>query len=169
MIAKRYLSTWFVIDLFASFPFAYIIDVIQECNPNIDIGDPTYMTFQYLRVLRLTKLLRIIKIFQMFKIFQQYTFDHDRLAIIRLIKIGCSMLLTAHYCSCFWFIIGDYAYVNHEPSWIDVIISQHGENADNLTKYSYSFYWAIVTLFTTGYGISFFLSLLSLGYNFVTN
>ena len=114
-----------------------------------------YTVFQTLRLLRLAKLLRIIKLIQSFKTFQLRSLNHDTLAIMKLVKIGMYMLLTAHYFACFFYLIGTYAHSQGQPSWIQVIIKQHGaplESVSNITKYSYAFYWATVTLFTTGYG-----------------
>merc|ERR1719229_2232962 len=85
----------------------------------------------------------------MIHIFQQYTFNQHKLLMMHICRIICMMLLTAHYMACFWFMIGEYAHSTGNSSWIDGITE---ESPDNVVKYSYSFYWAIVTLFTTGYG-----------------
>lgn len=58
------------------------------------------------------------------------------------------ILLIGHTIACFWHAV---AYYNVEilNTWLhhlDLV------NADNLTKYNYSFYWAIQTITTTGYG-----------------
>jgi len=45
-----------------------------------------------------------------------------------------------------------YTYKAGYSSWIDVIIENGDWDKGNFVRYSYSFYWAIVTLFTTGYG-----------------
>eukprot|EP01084_Bolivina_argentea_P085628 154778_1 len=72
--------------------------------------------------------------------------------ILTLLKTLCLMLIIAHYFACFWYTIGLWAHRKNMNSWIDIIIDNGDENASIFAKYSYAFYWAIVTLFTTGYG-----------------
>ena len=156
LIAKRYLSSWFIVDFLSSFPFVHIVYLFVSLHDHfhsIPTEDHSALVmFEYLRLLRMLKLLRLIQIVKMFKMIQQHTFDHQTLSIISIAKIICIMLLTTHYFACFWYGIGVWSHSEGMTSWIEVIQEEHGESAERFVKYSYAFYWAMVTLFTTGYG-----------------
>ena len=148
LIAKRYVRQWFIIDLLSSFPLTYIL-IASSSNDH-----RTAVALQYLRLLRVLKLLRIIKLFKVFHVIQQithslYHLNRGQRTLLKLVKIICSMLIIAHWFACIWYAIGNYGYKNGQASWIDIIVDNGDEDKGNFTKYSYAFYWAIVTLGTS--------------------
>ena len=154
LIAKRYLSTWFIIDFLASTPFTYVIFIISSN------GETAANSLKYLSILRILKLVRIIKVLKTFHHFRETSFHLPRMdgrrtrTALKLFRIICVMVVTAHYFACFWYGIGNWVQqtMPNEASWIDIIHDNGHGDSDDFTKYSYAFYWAIVTLFTTGYG-----------------
>eukprot|EP01083_Nonionella_stella_P174702 606425_1 len=149
LIAKRYITRWFLIDLVSSLPLLFII---ISSNSTSDSMHSAAITVQFIRLLRVIKFLRIIQYIFHEVTHSMYHLNREQKTLLQLMKIIGSMLLIAHFFSCIWYSIGNYAYKHNHPSWIDTIIEYHDFNEGNFTKYSYSFYWAIVTLFTTGYG-----------------
>ena len=77
------------------------------------------------------------------------------------------MLITAHYFACFWYLVGSWTESKGKESWRQLIpedssnftkyvLARHALHAltfDACCRYSYSWYWAIVTLFTTVCGL----------------
>lgn len=146
MIAKKYIRGWFVIDLLSSLPIAYVMMATSGS------GSEIREMAKYLRLLRALKSLRAAKLYQ---ILQRMSETYKKTAgttFWSLMKIVAFMLMTAHYFACCWYFVGMFAYKRNEPAWVDVIWADgHGDD-DNWVHYTYAFYWAIVTLFTTGYG-----------------
>ena len=65
----------------------------------------------------------------------------------RLLQFFMSFLLLMHLVACLWLIIGNYEY-GHLPTWVDEDLY----NSDNYDQYLISFYWAVTTITTVGYG-----------------
>lgn len=159
-IAKRYFKGWFWLDLATSFPLEFIVD--EEGNHST--GFTTYIkVLRIFRLLRILKILRVIRVMKMFDGLTNMLLTREVFFVLRLFKIMGAMVLTAHYFACIWWFVGMEAVKKDIPvytndngvtiysSWIQ---SQGIEMDDTLfVKYSASWYWAIVTLFTTGYGM----------------
>lgn len=150
LIAKRYLKSWFIVDLLSCLPLSYLIYIFT------DKASIWHSDLQYFRLLRILKLLRIFKIINTFQFFREHGIQKnvargERMFVASLKHI-CLMVFMAHYFACFWYGIGVWSAKHAKNSWIQIIEENDGPDAGNFIKYSYSFYWAIVTLFTTGYG-----------------
>ena len=65
----------------------------------------------------------------------------------RLIYFILSFLLLLHLVACLWLIIGVYQY-GVEDSWVDDDLYA----SDHYDQYVISFYWAVTTITTVGYG-----------------
>ena len=152
-IAKRYIKSWFFLDLISSLPLEFIIPIFLGQAPDDD--DRTLSEFfKILRVFRLLrglKMLRVLRIFKLFKGYGRYFFVRETAMLLKCIRCLAAMLITAHYFACFWYLVGWHSKEMGKMSWLEKIDAEH-ENPSNWTKYSYSWYWSIVTLFTTGYG-----------------
>merc|ERR1719233_2538335 len=61
-------------------------------------------------------------------------------------------MMCAHYFACLWYYVGMFGYKRDMPAWVDVIWDDGHGDSSIMIHYTYAFYWAIVTLFTTGYG-----------------
>lgn len=146
-IAKRYIRGWFFIDLLTSLPFEFMV--------------PKSNVVKVVKVLRIFRFVRIVKILRLFKMIK--TFDgfmsqfvrHELITALKFCKIFSLMLLCAHLSACFWFFVGYSTMDSDTGSWVSRHISDDKEVLDEMNtfdKYSYAWYWAVVTLFTTGYG-----------------
>ena len=148
LIAKKYFTSWFFADLLSCLPLSLVIHSFTN-DPN---AWQCRLHFVAVNILRIIKLLRIIKIVRTFKIFSENSSKKEnanrrrikRMIIDSLKHIVC-MLLMAHYFACFWYGIGVWSSKHSKNSWIQVINENEGSDCSNFVKYSYSFYWAIVT------------------------
>ena len=92
---------------------------------------------------------------------KSYITDRELKITFELLKLVGQALLFSHFAACCWWFVGQ----RTEQSWIDtteynvdqdtsIPLRELAKNSgDNVIKYSYSYYWAVVTLFTTGYGM----------------
>eukprot|EP01083_Nonionella_stella_P131742 400458_1 len=151
IIAKNYVLSWFVIDLLSSIPF----EVLS--------WDEEYTTFfKFLRTLKLLRLVRLIKLVNDEK---KFTVKREILVATRLLTVIGFMLLYAHLMACLWYFVGCESNKKYGTSWISEIDAiqhncyedvshglRHSELTSAFERYTYAWYWSIVTLFTTGYG-----------------
>lgn len=136
-MTRKYLKSWFFIDLLScGVPFANI-----ENN--------------YVKALAFFKVFRIIKVIRVL----------DRLAnkltlvwanVFRMVKILFLFLLLAHFSACLWYYQGREQKLMTGEGWITFFGFDDGQGPVDkdmrIELYLASFYWAIVSLCTTGYG-----------------
>eukprot|EP01084_Bolivina_argentea_P011041 20633_1 len=146
-ICKRYLSTWFFIDLITCIPFEIVL--VDE-DYTADHAHPVKILkgLRYFRFLRIIKILRFFKMIRMFDSFIRQFMIREVIVFVKLFKIIFGMLLFAHFSGCLWWFVGS----KTSPSWIDAKGLRGNDKENTFEKYSYAWYWAVVTLFTTGYG-----------------
>lgn len=146
-IAKRYIMGWFFIDIITSIPFEFMLPKNNYVK--------FVKVFRIFRFVRIVKILRLFKMIKYFDGFMSQFVIRELLVALKFLKILALMVLFAHLSACGWFFVG-YTTMNDDTgSWVSVIINDDRSYIDELptfTKYSYSWYWAVVTLFTTGYG-----------------
>ena len=71
---RKYLKTWFFLDLVASFPYAYIFlyNSNQTLEEEMDLSEVKKMeltpTSQLLRLLKIIRLLRVIRLMRILKL-----------------------------------------------------------------------------------------------------
>lgn len=66
-----------------------------------------------------------------------------------VIKLMMLLIFFGHLCACTWFFIGAYEERNHLKSWLD---STYFDSGDFYHQYIASYYWAVMTMSTVGYG-----------------
>jgi len=149
-IAKKYLTGWFAIDLLTSIPFEFLMMDAERGNVLKFVK-----VFRVFRFARIVKILRLFKMIRYFDGFMSQFVIRELLVVLKFAKILSLMLLFAHLSACTWFFVGYLTMESESGSWVSTIISEDKQFVDDLdvfTKYSYCWYWAVVTLFTTGYG-----------------
>merc|ERR1719295_1183284 len=66
------------------------------------------------------------------------------------------MILCTHICACIWYWIGYSTLTDTTDSWLvgwlGIEDQEDTDEFETFELYTYSWYWAVVTLFTTGYG-----------------
>ena len=150
-ICKKYFRTWFLIDFITCIPFEFIFDADetaeQQQSENTSQAFTYFKVLRIFRLLRIVKILRVVKMLRIFDAFMRQFIIREVVIFMKLFKIVFGMLMFAHFAACLWWFVG----TKTSPSWIDVNGLREG-NIPIFTKYSYAWYWAVVTLFTTGYG-----------------
>lgn len=153
LIAKRYLTGWFIIDFVAIFPFQQILE-------GIDLHSLVRIT----RIGRLYKLVKLAKLVRLFKFIRNKSkflkllndMINTRSGFQRLFFFCLVSMMLMHIITCFWIILpqlltmertGDQPF--YEGTWIAEFYEQ---NYTDGQVYSTSLYWTIQTITTVGYG-----------------
>lgn len=150
-IAIQYLKTWFIPDLYAFYPLAYLRYISKWEDGNID----PFQMFWAQNFERLNRLYKFMLLFQIsrarltMRYFQDLIKEFNiRVEYQELFVVFLLLGYLIHMAGCLWYAshYGDiYSYIN----WI----TQYGiKDESMLVKYIYSIYWATVTCTTVGYG-----------------
>ncbi len=130
IIAKRYLKTTFVVDLFAATPWTLLAFVLSGPPQMLPNGLPNLWSWHILDVLSLLRLIRIIDFTR--------RLEHGASinpSTLRLTVLIFWMTLFAHWIACAWFyLLGDGN------------AASHGDN------YLRALYFTTTTIMTIGYG-----------------
>ena len=145
-IGARYLKGYFLVDVFATFPFGYIIGSNNQSSGS-SLGQLPKV-IKFFRAIRLLKLLRVYKLQQfILKLEVEYNIHHG---ISRMIKLVIMVLVVTHVVGCLWFLIGLSGGTDTlNGGWM----YRFAFNDKPISaKYVASLYWAFSTLTTVGYG-----------------
>ena len=146
-IAKNYLKGWFVFDLLASIPFGYVGLLMHSAS--------TRKTGQQLKVLKVLRLLRIVKLLRLRRmgpaIKRLMATTQNVSQIFQLLALVLIIIYVAHVVGCIWFVIGEQDKIN---GWVarQTIWNETTTKVETYSLWLRSFYWAITTLTTIGYG-----------------
>ena len=146
LIAKTYVKSWFIIDLLTSFPFEFVLPLFTKNGSNIN--NAIIRPLRIFRIVRIIKILRLIKILKFLDGVVSQFIVREITIVLRFLRIIFKMLIFAHVIGCLWYYIGVNTKHYQEGSWISEI--DNFEKFTDFEKYSYSLYWAVVTLFTLG-------------------
>lgn len=138
-IAMRYIShLWFPMDVASTLPFQTLYRVFT--------GRTSHgQAFGFLNMLRLWRLRRVSEFFSRLEKDTRFSYFWTR-----CFKLICVTLFAVHTAGCFYFWLATH-YHTKGDTWIGVTIPNFEQRSVWL-GYTYSMYWAIVTLSTTGYG-----------------
>ena len=152
-IFKRYLKSWFFIDLIACFPINLLLSEDSASG-----GEASGDFNSLLRLLRLPRLYRLLRITRILKMFNHYRSSElieqfiDYFSIkntaLKTLKTFVTILLVVHLLSCFWYFT---ARLNgfSPNSWV---VAAGIMDESLFIKYLTAFYWAFTSLATVGYG-----------------
>eukprot|EP01043_Picozoa_sp_COSAG02_P022046 COSAG02_NODE_1134_length_14376_cov_382.343700_2_plen_705_part_00 len=162
-IAKRYAKGWLAIDVVSCLPISYVTLAIEAGSSKAAQrgSTPNTKVFKILRLLRLAKLLRLGRLK---KIAKRYEEEFENLlGILKLVGAVTVMMYVCHIFACFWYFVGEDA--GHLEGWITGQMpiwspdtAGEGDNAPSpddvslMTRYVTSYYWAITTISTVGFG-----------------
>ena len=66
-IVLHYMSNWFLVDLVASFPYSWIVEV-DSMEQDEDHGAALAKTPQLLKLIKMTRFLRFLRLLRVFKL-----------------------------------------------------------------------------------------------------
>ena len=140
MIAKRYLTFWFWLDLAATIPY-------HEIGKQYGQSDNSESS-------KITKFLRFLRLAKVFKAISRIKSLTTKLGLDPMLVEFVALLLQffyiAHLFGCFWFYMSTIDVIDPlERSWTNTF---GYDLVDRTTQYIASLYWAVYTLLTVGYG-----------------
>ncbi|PIN09661.1 K+-channel ERG [Handroanthus impetiginosus] len=138
-IALRYTShLWFPMDVASTLPFQAIYRILTGKMHRGDV-------FGFLNLLRLWRLRRVSEFFSRLEKDTRISYFWTRYC-----KLICVTLLAVHTAGCFYFWLATHYHIA-DDTWIGAQVP-HFEERSIWLGYTYSLYWSLVTLSTTGYG-----------------
>ncbi|KAK3233293.1 hypothetical protein CYMTET_56404 [Cymbomonas tetramitiformis] len=142
VVAKQYFTTWFLIDLVSIIPLETIV-------PHLGFSGQTG-NLKLVRIIRLLKMAKLLRVLRAGRMLQraEAALEVDY-ATMELVKFIVFVFLNAHWLACLWHMVP--VMEDKEENWI-TSYSFLDESDGNFAKYLCSFYWAVATLSTLGYG-----------------
>ncbi|XP_074342340.1 potassium channel KAT3-like [Apium graveolens] len=138
---------WFPMDLASTLPFQTIYRIFEG---EMHRGE----VFGFLNLLRLWRLRRVSELFSRLEKDTRFSYFWTRycklIAISFVVGFSQVTLFAVHSAACFYFWLA----IHHkipEQTWIGAQLANF-ENRSIWLGYTYTMYWSIVTLTTTGYG-----------------
>ncbi|CAA0838537.1 Potassium channel KAT3 [Striga hermonthica] len=138
-IALRYIThLWFPMDVASTLPFQTIYSILTGKMHRGDV-------FGFLNLLRLWRLRRVSEFFSRLEKDTRFSYFWTR-----CFKLICVTVFAVHTAGCFYFWLATHYRVS-DDTWIGAGMPDFKTRSVWL-GYTYSMYWSIVTLTTTGYG-----------------
>ncbi|XP_022864156.1 potassium channel KAT3 isoform X1 [Olea europaea var. sylvestris] len=138
-IALRYVSNlWLPMDVASTLPFQSIYRIFTGKRHQGEV-------FGFLNMLRLWRLRRVSEFFSRLEKDTRFSYFWTRYC-----KLICVTLFAVHTAGCFYFWLATH-YSQSDNTWIGAQVPDF-EDRSVWLGYTYSMYWSIVTLTTTGYG-----------------
>lgn len=132
-IAKRYLSSWFIVDLVSAMPLDFIFAQGWYSELNNVARAMRLFSPRYIQMLLMLQSIRLHHILPFLKPKEKK--DRVNPGVVRLTFTVFAVLVVAHWVACGWLALGK----------IDA-------NLDHFTNYIKALYWTITTITTIGYG-----------------
>lgn len=120
-----YLRTWFLIDVFATFPYEYTIELALGSNQNQEL-DQYSQAPQLLRMLKLVRFLRILRLLRVFKLkkflykLEEYVTTDFLNMLMDIIKLLVLIFFICHWMACTFYYVGDYEATDNPENWIQL-------------------------------------------------
>jgi len=150
-IAKRYARGWLWIDLVASMPWLQLMQILgaeQQKANNSTEAMGMLKVLRYAKVARMMKVLRVLKLGSLLQVVEEKMVAAQSMTVaFQLLKMTVVMLIISHNVACGWYAVAYFAEEQH--TWLR---AQGLDEADEWRQYVASFYFAITTGTTVGYG-----------------
>ena len=140
-ILRRYLRTWFLLDIMASVPFAWMELFAPET-----VDGPWKLT-RALRTLRVVKLMRVLKLPYFTAVFEN--FSRFNPGVLRVVKLVLVVLVVVHWYGCLWWYIGAVLEADVDSLWrppAELLAMNASDEGAFVMQYFYSTYFAFSLL-----------------------
>ncbi|XVF01144.1 hypothetical protein REPUB_Repub04eG0063200 [Reevesia pubescens] len=138
MIAVRYLSTWFVMDVASTIPFEALGYLFTEKSK---VG----ISYSLLGLLRFWRLRRVNQLFT--RLEKDIRFSYFWVRCTRLLAVT---LFLVHCAGCLYYLLAD-LYPHQGKTWLGSVNPNFRETSLWI-RYISALYWSITTMTTVGYG-----------------
>lgn len=150
-VAKRYITTWFVIDInvVAVDWVILLFDAQSAEGLGLIRFNKTFRFVRLLRVLRLLRLLRIAKVLSLMVELHDMIHSETVLTSLNVVQFIIGILLLNHYIACAWYGIGRYHLGEASAlySWVGQLDSEYGRTPSDVYLYITALHWSL-TQFT---------------------
>jgi hypothetical protein len=112
-IILNYIKTWFILDMFASFPYSWVMDNDDDDNESTNAnGTKSYKVskapqllrlIRIIRFLRFLRLLRVLKLKKLLYKFEEIIMSDTINAILGFFKVITVILFIAHWIACIFY------------------------------------------------------------------
>ncbi|XP_027113168.2 potassium channel AKT2/3 [Coffea arabica] len=137
-IAKRYLSTWFLMDVASTIPFEMIGFLFTGKHQS-------GLSYSVLGMLRFWRIRRVKKFFK--RLEKDIRFNYFWVRCAWLLSVT---LFLVHCAGCLYYLLAD-RYPHEGKTWLGVAIPNFRETSLGF-RYVSAMYWSITTMTTVGYG-----------------
>ncbi|CAI9103835.1 OLC1v1002406C1 [Oldenlandia corymbosa var. corymbosa] len=140
-IAKRYISTWFVMDVASTIPFETLGWLFRTTHV-------ARATFSVLGLLRLWRIRRVKQFFT--RLEKDIRFDYFWVRCAWLLSVTTFL---AHCAGCLFYLLAD-LHPSKGNTWIGLMEAQNPDYKDKSIMFRYisAIYWSLATMSTVGYG-----------------
>lgn len=180
-IAKHYAKGWLWIDIGASLPWLEIIKLIGLESLNSQGGEAVGMlkVLRYAKAARMMKVLRVLKLGGLMQVVEEKMVAAQSMTVaFQLLKMTVVMMVLSHNVACGWYAVAVFSEgseAGKPQTWLQAENLDAASGASGWEQYVASFYFAITTGTTVGYGdihpnntleraITTFVLILSVGY-----
>jgi len=151
-ILQHYAKFWLPVDLVATMPIADIAKLATGGGSD----DQSTEVIGMLKALKVAKVTRILKVLRVLKLCRLMQLVEEQLVSVQsmtvafqLSKLAVRLVLICHTTACIWFLAGNIGIGKYDETWLQ---KQNLVNQTFIDQYSASFYFAIATGTTVGYG-----------------
>ncbi|XP_042410102.1 potassium channel AKT1-like [Zingiber officinale] len=134
-IAKRYLTSWFILDIVSTIPSEFMLKLLP----------PNLQSYGIFNMFRLWRLRRVSAMFARWEKDKSLSYFW-----IRCAKLVSVTIFAVHCGGCFFFLLAA-KYPDPKNTWIGITTADFHEQS-LWVNYVTSMYWSITTVATVGYG-----------------
>eukprot|EP00441_Pelagodinium_beii_P046607 CAMPEP_0197622410 /NCGR_PEP_ID=MMETSP1338-20131121/2738_1 /TAXON_ID=43686 ORGANISM="Pelagodinium beii, Strain RCC1491" /NCGR_SAMPLE_ID=MMETSP1338 /ASSEMBLY_ACC=CAM_ASM_000754 /LENGTH=1330 /DNA_ID=CAMNT_0043192143 /DNA_START=124 /DNA_END=4116 /DNA_ORIENTATION=- len=158
LVARRYLLSYFVVDVLSWLPITLIVEGLT--------GDSA-SSMRSMKLMKIVRLVRLMKLMRLFKLGRFMSLLEEKLdlspAMIRMVKLIANIVFLAHLLACMWHFIAlpvcgdieDVPTTGPCPDGTESVNWVRNTGADRLSlasRYVTSFYFVTATMMAVGYG-----------------
>ena len=168
LVAWHYLKSGFPLDFVTSIPYGRILNLVggSFCAPVIEDGEASNSNLAVLpRLLRIFRIFKLVKLFRLVKLMSVISSWEEAAGVglssaLRMLTLFFYVIFLSHIAGCLFGLIALNAQADNdgvfpEEGWVARYSTSTNDErilASKARLYVLSFYWAITTLTTVGYG-----------------